>query len=140
MKLKSIALAMSAVTLSFSSFASLIITSQPDNASPTVSASGGNVPFDRSLQNSGSNALSLRVYDYLVFPDGSIYNRSNASNIGLNAGSSVIQTGTYISVPSEFKYAYMPHMTEIAEKYQPAALNSLKNQELMIFYKAVKQS
>ena len=104
MKLKSIALAMSAVTLSFSSFASLIIASQPDNASPTVSASGGNVPFDRSLQNSGSSALSLRVYDYLVFPDGSIYNRSNASNVGLNAGSSVSQTGTYVSVPSEFKY------------------------------------
>ncbi len=104
MKTKSLAIAISTALVSFSSLANITVVSTSDNAQPTVAATGGTVPFDRSITNTGSTNAELRIYDYLVFPDGSIYNRSNAKNITVAAGNSYSQTSTYVSVPSEFKY------------------------------------
>ncbi len=104
MKKTSLAFALSSALLSLNAFANISVTSTPDNASPSVPPEGGNVRFDRSVTNNGSNSTALRVYDYLVFPDGSIYNRSAATNLSLGVGSVYAQTNPYISVPSEFKY------------------------------------
>ena len=104
MKTSSLAIAISTALFCFNTSANISVVSTSDEAQPFVTASGGTVPFDRSITNTSSTSVELRVYDYLVFPDGSIYNRSNAKNVTLGAGNSYSQTSTYVSVPSEFKF------------------------------------
>lgn len=132
MKKTSLAFALSSALLSLNAFANISVTSTPDNAAPSVPPEGGNVRFDRSVTNNGSNSTALRVYDYLVFPDGSIYNRSAATNLSLGVGSVYAQTNPYISVPSEFKHGEY--------QYVYAAYNKSNGEITSASFKFTKQA
>ncbi|KZN65150.1 hypothetical protein N473_00855 [Pseudoalteromonas luteoviolacea CPMOR-1] len=109
MKINKVTLLLSALFSSALS-ANVVVEATSDEATPIVEVTGGNVSFDRAIKNTGNEVLNLRYYDTLVFPNGELYNRSNAANLTLTAGQVFAQAQPRISVLPEFpagEYKYI---------------------------------
>lgn len=73
MKLKVTALCIGLLAALNTAYASLLIDIQTQLENPSILKEGGLLDLDKSITNSGTEEVSLRVYSYLQYPDGKTY-------------------------------------------------------------------
>lgn len=102
MKLKVTALCIGLLAALNTVHASLLIDVQTRQENPSVLKEGGLLDLDKSITNSGTEEVSLRVYSYLHYPDGKTYVDLAAEEWLVAPGERFVDPNNTFLVPATF--------------------------------------
>ena len=96
---------------SLSANANLAIDINTQTLDPSIRKEGGVIGVIKSLKNTGNEAQAVKVYSYLVYPDGQIYVDSLPTEFDLNPDESYSDGNVLLNIPStfprgEYRYYY----------------------------------
>lgn len=102
MKLKVTALCIGLLAALNTAHASLLIDIQTLQENPSILKEGGLLDLDKSITNSGTEEVSLRVYSYLQYPDGKTYVDLAPEEWQVAPGERFVDPNNTFSVPATF--------------------------------------
>lgn len=102
MKLKVTTMCIGLLAVLNTAHASLLIDIQTSQENPSILKEGGVLDLDKSITNSGTEEVSLRVYSYLQYPDGKTYVDLAPEEWRVAPGERFVDPNNTFSVPATF--------------------------------------